>query len=258
MVEFQGTLHYQGVKVKAPAAMERAALNVDEIAASLIARGIKQADADAILIRAMYIDDAIGAGKMTGLIDELVKNPKFKNPENLLENLNKCFNGNSIKSKELLEVMNEYNTGKYWLDKGEEVYISKKWLGGQDNEVDVTVVSNKTLIECKNVSAANYKTVGERIQDIINKFTLDGKLSSSIRNQYPNHYGQLRFSEASNPLYNSSKADFIKKIMNGIEGESSFIGNGANQIPFEQLKKVEVFYIENNTGSFIITSKEWK
>jgi hypothetical protein len=44
------------------------------------------------------------------------------------------------------------------------------------------------------------------------KFTDESKLSLSIKNQYPNHYGKMRIGNPSNPYYNLNKHQFINKI----------------------------------------------
>jgi hypothetical protein len=115
------------------------------------------------------------------------------------------------------------------------------------------------LVECKNVSGENFKSVESNLKAIVEKYTIESKLSTAIKNQYPNHYGKLNISSSSNPFYNSTKAEFIFKIKNGDIGNSqlTIIGNGSNQIPLVDLKKVKELFIENSTGRFVIKNTDW-
>ncbi|TDW52804.1 TANFOR domain-containing protein [Flavobacterium sp. 270] len=235
---------------------------VKSVTKNLTKLKIPESVVDDIIIRAMYVDDAIGNNQMLRMIDDLAKNPKFKNPEDLLENLNSVFrkpvNAGNVNSSASTDLLNEYNEGMYWMNQGDEVYISKKWSGNAD-EVDVTITTKNALVECKNVSGENFKSVESNLKAIVDKYTVESKLSTSFKNQYPNHYGKLNISSSNNPFYNSTKADFISKIKNGdlANGQLSIIGNESNQIPLIDLKKVKELYIENANGRFIIKNTDW-
>jgi hypothetical protein len=224
----------------------------------LISRGITSSVADDITIRAMYIDDAIGGNQMQYLLDNLVSSPKFKNPEDLLENLKSIFSGNNVSTGNAKNLLKEFEEGKYWINKGDEVYISKKWTANA-NEVDVTITTKNALVECKNITGANFKSVEDNLRLVVEKYTVESKLSSAIKNQYPNHFGKLNINSSSSPFYNSNKADFISKIKNGdiANGQMSIIGNGSNQITLSNLKLIKELHIENAQGRFVIKNTDW-
>jgi hypothetical protein len=231
---------------------------ITQLTNKLISRGISSSTADDIAIRVMYIDEAIGANKMTSLLDELVSSPKFKNPEDLVDNLNSVFSGDNVNSVSARNLYKEFQEGKYWIGQGNEVYISKKWTANAD-EVDVAITTKSTLVECKNITSNNYKAVEDNLKAIVDKYTIENKLSTNIKNQYPNHYGKMSISSTNNPFYNSTKADFISKIKSGDvgNGQMSIIGNGTNQIPLTDLRKVAELHIENGLGRFIIKNTDW-
>lgn len=229
-----------------------------DLSSKLVSRGISSAIADDIALRVMYIDDVIGTNKMQSMIDELVSSSKFKNPEDLADNLKSVFSGNSVSKSNAENLLKEFEEGKYWVNQGKEVYVSKKWSANAD-EVDVTITTEGALVECKNVSGDNFKAVESNLTSIVQKYTVESKLSTSLKKQYPNHYGKLSISSANNPFYNSTKADFISKIKYGdvTKGQLSIIGDGSNQIPLENLKKVKELHVENAQGRFIIKNTDW-
>ncbi|WP_375604924.1 hypothetical protein [Flavobacterium davisii] len=223
------------------------------LSSRLISRGISSSIADDIALRAMYIDDVIGANKMQSMIDELVSSTKFKNPEDLLENLNSAFRkpvvSGNVNTSSANDLLNELNEGKYWMNQGNEVYISRKWTANV-NEVDVTITTKKALVECKNVTGGA-DAVRDRLDDIIKKFTDESKLSSSIKNQYPNHYGKLNISNASNPYYNLNKQQFINKIKADLLDQAG--GINKNNLT----NSISELHVENAQGRFAIKNTEW-
>jgi hypothetical protein len=227
------------------------------IQAGLKSRGLIQSNIDNIIIRAMYVDDAIGGNKMLTMIDDLTNTPNFKNPEDLLSNLgNVVDKSGNIDISGSLNLMNEFKEGKYWLDHGNEVYISKNWTKGGD-EVDVTVVTTGTLIECKRVSSGNYLTTQDRFVDIVDKFNNESKLSSIVKNQYPKHYGELLIDNSSNAYYYLNKRDFIDALKNGINSNAPIIGDGVNQISLQKILKLDGVFIINKNDRFIINKSDW-
>jgi hypothetical protein len=183
---------------------------ISNLTNKLIARGLNTSIVDDIIIRSMYIDDAIGTNKMTSLLDDIIASPKFKNPEDLLDNLNGVYSGSNVNSISANNLLKEFEEGKYWISQGEDVYISKKWTTN-GNEVDVTITTKNALVECKNV-IGGVDAVRDNINSIILKFTDESKLSSSIKSLYPNHYGKISISNPSNPYYSLNKTQIIDKI----------------------------------------------
>ena len=164
--------------------------NIPQLTSKLVARGLSNSLAQDIALRAMYIDDAIGGNSMTSILNEITTSSKFKNPEDLVDNLNNVFSGNNVNSTGAKNLVKEFEEGKYWINQGEEVYISKKWTANT-NEVDVTIITKNAIVECKNVTGNDLRS---NVNLIISKFTEESKLSSAIKHQYPNHYGKISIS----------------------------------------------------------------
>ncbi|WP_405247892.1 fibronectin type III domain-containing protein [Cellulophaga sp. Asnod2-G02] len=227
--------------------------SVDNIAVltnKLILRGISSTIADDIVLRAMYIDDVIGPNKMTSLLDEMISSSKFKNPEDILENLNSTFSGNNVNSVSAKNLIKEFEEGLYWINQGDEVFVSKKWTTNA-NEVDVTITTKNTLIECKNIIGGTSDAIRDNINYIISKFTTESKLSSSIKIQYPNHYGKISVSNTSNPYYKLNKTQFINKIQTDLLGQTG--GINRNNL----INAVSELHIETGQGRFIIRNTDW-
>ncbi|MFK7033404.1 hypothetical protein, partial [Flavobacterium oreochromis] len=236
----------------------------DQLAQKLVSRGIKSSVADDIAIRAMYIDDDIGANKMQSLLDELVSSPKFKNPEDLFENIDACMkkikidaSRKKISSAEvdkdrLASLLDEFEEGKYWMSKGEEVLISKKFTPNSQypNEVDVTFINKKAMMECKYVTGGE-DAVRDNIKSIMGKYTEESRLSSSIKNQYPNHYGKLNISNTSNPYYNLNRQQFINKIKTDLLDQAGGINKNT------LVNSISELHVENAQGRFVIKNTDW-
>jgi hypothetical protein len=222
---------------------------ISNLTNKLIARGLNTSIVDDIIIRSMYIDDAIGTNKMTSLLDDIIASPKFKNPEDLLDNLNGVYSGSNVNSISANNLLKEFEEGKYWISQGEDVYISKKWTTN-GNEVDVTITTKNALVECKNV-IGGVDAVRDNINSIILKFTDESKLSSSIKSLYPNHYGKISISNPSNPYYSLNKTQIIDKIRLELLNQPGGISKNS------LINSISELHIETSQGRFIIKSTEW-
>lgn len=220
------------------------------IISNLTSRGLSSSVIDDVIIHARYIDDAIGNNQMLKIIDDLTQSPKFKNHDDLLENLKSVFSGDNVNTRSAKDLLNELEEGKYWINQGEEVYISKKWSKNTD-EVDVTITTKGSLVECKNVTGSNASAFKDRLNDIISKFTNESKLSSSIKNQYPNHYGKINISNSSNPYYNLNKTEFINKVK--LELLDQVGGINKNNL----INSISELHVETAQGRFLIKSTDW-
>ncbi|WP_456314791.1 hypothetical protein [Pseudomonas shirazensis] len=223
----------------------------NSIIKNLTKSGIFKSVVDDIIIRAMYVDDVIGNNQMLKMIDDLAKNPKFKNPEDLSENLISAFSGNNVNSASAKNLLKEFEEGKHWMNLGDEVYISKKWSGNVD-EVDVTITTKSALVECKNITGG-FGAIRDRLDDIIKKFTDESKLSSSIKKKYPNHYGKISISNSSNEFYNLNKQQFISKMRQDLFPNVENSGINKNKL----IEAVKELHVENGQGRFIIKNTEW-
>ncbi len=225
----------------------------------LISRGLSSTMADDIVLRAMYIDDKIGGNKMQSLIEKLASASNFKNPEDLFINIDACmkkiqFNGKKISSADIdltraNSLIEEFKEGKYWIDQECEVYISKKWAGNVD-EVDVTIPTKRGLVECKNATGNDLRA---NLLEIIKKYTTEGKLSSVIKNKYPNHYGKISVSNASNEYYNLNKQQIINRFRQDLFPNINNSGVDKNTL----VNVVKELHIENGQGRIIIKNTEW-
>jgi len=100
----------------------------------------------------------------------------------------------------------------------------------------------------------------------VKKFTLETKLKESTKQLYPNHHGQILIDKPAinkppNPYYNMDRDQFITALKTG-EGTPRgdlppIIGNGANQIKLNDMKKVHKLIVNNSTGEFVITKEMW-
>ena len=225
--------------------------------------GISKSEAQDVFLRILYIDDKIGNNKMINIIDELLRyGEKYKNQDDLLENLVKCFEGKIPKNKESLDLLNELETGLREIKNGESTVISRKIKangkgyekfekGG--NELDVLTLDSKKIIECKRVSSSNGDAVRERINDIILKFNKNEKISLENLKKFPNHFGELKIDNINNPYYNLNKREFINKIRNDFF--PNIENSGINKIKLqESIIELEVV---NNKGIFKISKNEW-
>jgi hypothetical protein len=219
----------------------------NSITKNLSKSGIAISVIDDIIIRAMYIDDVIGNNQMMKIIDDLAKNSRFKNPEDLVGNLKSVFSDDLVSSISAKNLLKEFEEGKYWIDLGDEVYISKKWTP-KGNEVDVTNISKKILVECKNVIGNDLR---KNVNLIIDKYTIESKLNTTIKDLYPNHYGKVSISNISNEFYNLNKEQLIAKFRNELLDKEGGI------IKEKLIDAIQELHIENGQGRFIIKSTEW-
>ncbi|WP_185145410.1 fibronectin type III domain-containing protein [Apibacter muscae] len=118
-----------GISPEATQVIEKLA---ESVARSVEARVRNKEIAEEIVVKAMYIDDKLGNNKMLTMIGELMDNPKFKNPEDLLGNLNSFFinsekNSLQLNSLAAPNLYKEYEEAKYLLDLGHEAFIPIKW-----------------------------------------------------------------------------------------------------------------------------------
>lgn len=253
-----GYTGYNGLKAKwaKTGIQSTVKLSTEELIESItksLSKKLPQSEIDDIVIKAMYADDILENNQMLIIIDDLVKNPKFKNPEDILDNLNTVINKSSGKAPKPQNVKNlykEYEEGKYWMDRGADVYISKKW-SKKTNEIDVLLPNEEIIIECKNISGLNSSSIKERLNDIIDKFKEESKLTTTMKNKYPNHYGKISFTEINNPYYNLNKSEFIKKMKNEIIDKI----DGVKLLDLKNL--VKELHIENSTGRFVIKNTDW-
>lgn len=219
-----------------------------QITDKLIGRGLSKSVVDNIVLRSMYIDDVIGGNKMTIILDDLVSSNKFKNPEDLLENLKNVFSsGDNVSASNAKNLLKEFEEGKYWLDNGNEVYISKKWANNMD-EVDVTITTKNTLVECKNLTGNDFRGL---VNQIVEKYTIESKLSSSIKNQYPNHFGKISISNTNNEFYHLNKQQIITKFREQLFDKPGGITKS------DLVNSVKELHIENGQGRVIIKNTEW-
>lgn len=213
-------------------------------------QGVSESDVENIILNAQIIDETLGGNTFLHLIENLVKNDKFKNPEDILENLNSVFSGNNVNSISAKNLIKEFEEGKYWINQGEEVFVSKKWTTNA-NEVDVTIITKNALVECKNIIGGSSDAVRDNINNIISKFTTESKLSSSIKNQYPNHYGKISLSNTSNPYYNLDKTQFINKVKADLLDKAGGVNKNSLTNAISEL------HIETGQDRFIIKSTDW-
>ncbi|RRJ86919.1 hypothetical protein EG240_15655 [Paenimyroides tangerinum] len=185
------------------------------------------------------------------MLDDLLSSSKFKNPEDLLDNLNGVFrspvNSGNVNSASANNLYKELEEGKYWMSQGDDVFISKKWSAG-GNEVDVTITTKNTLVECKNLSGNN---LGSLVNDIIAKYTMESKLSTAIKNQYPNHFGKISISNSSNEFYNLNKHQIINKF------RQELLDKPGGIVKDKLVNSVKELHIENGQGRIIIKNSEW-
>ncbi len=188
-------------------------------------------------------------------------------PEDLLKNLEGCFFNGSAKSDKALSLMNEFNEGKYWLDKGEEVIISKELSPGKTppDEVDVVFISgsNKGILECKypNVKGTNAEmNIFSNLELIIKKFREDGKLTGKWKNMYPKRFGQINIANGTFP--NLSSADeFVNLVKNcklSYGTVTSLIGEGAGKMfTLQELKSLQELHIIVGNKRIIVKPSNW-
>lgn len=235
--------------------LESKVASLDQTAqTALKGRGLAQDEVDKIIIRAMYIDDELGNNAMLTMIKDLAQNPNFKNPDDILSNLHGVFrkptNSGNVNLDNAKNLLKEFEEGKYWIDQGNEVYISKKWSGNAD-EVDVTITTTKTLIECKNITGGA-DAVRDRVLDIIGKYTIDNKLSPAIKNQYPNHFGKISISNTANEFYNLNKQQIIIKF------REEFLDLPGGIEKNKLVNAIQKLYFENGQGRIIIKNTDWQ
>ena len=222
-------------------------------------KGISQDIIDQIIIRSKYIDAELRNTKMSEILDYLSNNPKFKNPEDLLENLDGCFTGNTVKSDRALSLLNEFLEGKYWMERGERVIISKKLTPGKtpDNEVDVIIITgaNKGIIECKrpNVTGANSENnVYANLQLILKKFNSERKLTQQWKDIYPKKFGQIEIANGAFTSLNTAE-EFVKAVKN-----KGIIGTGDGKMfTLSELKSLEELHILVNDKRIIVKPNDW-
>ncbi|WP_254152707.1 fibronectin type III domain-containing protein [Chryseosolibacter indicus] len=236
----------------------------NSIRASLIARGFSNSLIDDIIIRALYIDDVLKDNTMLKMVDRLTGNPKFSNADDLFSNLDNCFTKpklagevDRLKAKTLL---NELEEGEYWINRGEDVYISKKFTPGKkpENEVDVVLTTgqNKGIVECKfaGVEGANAQNnVYANLKEIVLKFKSDSKLESIWKNQYPKRYGQINISNGAFPNLNTPQ-QFVEAAR-----KASIIGDevGVSLFSLEELKGLDELHLLIGNKRIIIKSSDW-
>ncbi|MBF4470617.1 fibronectin type III domain-containing protein [Flavobacterium sp. HJJ] len=231
----------------------------NSVTKNLINLKVSASDVDEIIKKAMLIDNEIGNNQMMKMIDDLAKNPKFKNPEDLLKNLNGCFTKNTVKSDKALSLMNELNEGKYWLNRGEEVIVSKELTPGKNppNEVDVVFSSgyNKGILECKRPATPGpnaENNVYANLKLIIEKFKDVKKLTQNWKDLYPKRFGQIEIANGSFSNLNSAK-EFVDAIKNkGLIG----LGDG-KMFTLEELQSLEELHIIVNSKRIIIKPTDW-
>gem|GEM_PF-1191144 len=222
-------------------------------------KGISQDIIDQIIIRSKYIDAELRNTKMSEILDYLSNNPKFKNPEDLLENLDGCFTGNTVKSDRALSLLNEFLEGKYWMERGERVIISKKLTPGKtpDNEVDVIIITgaNKGIIECKrpNVTGANSENnVYANLQLILKKFNSERKLTQQWKDIYPKKFGQIEIANGAFTSLNTAE-EFVNAVKN-----KGIIGTGDGKMfTLSELKSLEELHILVNDKRIIVKPNDW-
>ncbi len=231
-----------------------------QLAGKLVSRGLTSSVADDIVIRVMYIDEALGGNKMISLLDELASSPNFTNSENILKSLNGCFKEGKVQTEKALSLMNEFNEGKYWIGRGEHVIVSKELTPGADppNEVDVVFISgpNKGILECKRPATTGTNAennVYANLELIIKKFRENGKLTQQWKDLYPKRFGQIEIANGSFPNLNSAE-EFVNAVKaKGIIGNEA----GVSKFTLDELKGLEELHILVNGKRIIIKPSDW-
>ncbi|WBX98252.1 hypothetical protein [Chryseobacterium gambrini] len=195
--------------------------------------------------------EKLGNEEMSEMVSKLANSSGFLNPEDLLDNLNSTFikpklNGD-INGQGAINLLKEFEEGKYWIDKENEVYISKKWADETD-EVDVTIVTKEALVECKNLNGNN---LGNLVNEIIKKYTMEGKLSKALKDQFPNHFGKISISNTTNEFYNLNKQQIINKFRQELLDQPGGI------IKDKLIDTIQELHFENGQGRIIIKNTEW-
>ncbi len=235
--------------------------------AALLAKGLSQADVDNIIIRAMYIDDKLGNNKMMNLINELANNNKFKNPLDIYDPnrlseswLNIVAQNGTPDLNKAKSLVNEIEEGIYWMNRGEDVYISKKLSPGAtcENEVDVVIINgaNKGIVECKfpNVVGSNAENnIFANLEEIIKKFKLETKLTTQYKTIYPKKFGQINFANGAFPNLNTA-AEFV----NLVRGKN-LIGNtaGVSKFTLSELQAIEELHLIIGNKRIIVHPTDW-
>ncbi|QYS85507.1 hypothetical protein JJC03_09760 [Flavobacterium oreochromis] len=106
------------------------------------------------------------------------------------------------------------------------------------------------MMECKYVTGGE-DAVRDNIKSIMGKYTEESRLSSSIKNQYPNHYGKLNISNTSNPYYNLNRQQFINKIKTDLLDQAGGINKNT------LVNSISELHVENAQGRFVIKNTDW-
>lgn len=227
----------------------------------LTIKGIEQDIIDNIIIRCKYIDIELGNARMSEIIDKLANSPGFKNAEDLSDVLRIAFKKPKLSGKTIHEsaevipesaknLLNEFETGLRELNDGSEVIISKV-IGG--DEIDVLNITRKKIIESKRVIGSDAQ-VKENIKSIIGKFNTETRLSTTNKELYPNHFGQIKIDNPNNSYFNLNKQQFIDKIRQDLFPYTSTEG-GIEKIKLQ--KAIQELEVTNGQGTFKISKDEW-
>lgn len=266
LTDFEKALGSNDISTMREIAKNAGDIHAQNIIKGLRAKEIAQDEIDQIIIRCKYIDAELKNTVMSQTIDELANSPGLLNPEDLLDNLAKCFDGNKAKPKEALDLLNEFETGlkELNLDPRKKVVVARKIrkdgkgsgyekLDTKGNEIDVLELTERKIIESKRVSGKNEDAVKGRINDIIKKFTKEEKISDINKKLYPNHFGQLKIDEPANPYFNLNKQEFIDKMR-----QDYFPNQGNAGIDKTSLiKAIQELEVTNGQGTFKINKNEW-
>lgn len=250
-------------------------IHAQNIIKGLPGKGIPQDIIDQIIIRSKYIDAELGNTKMSEVVGQLANSPGFKNPEDLLDILRVCFSKPKINRKTIHEsaevipksakdLLNELETGLKELNEGDEVIISRKIrrdgsgsgyekLEKGGNEIDVLNITKRKIIESKRVSGKNKDAVRDRINAIIEKFTEEDKISDINKELYPNHFGQLKIDEPTNPYFNLNKEQFIEKIRK--ELFPNVEKSGVDKLKLKET--IQELEVTTGKETFKINKNEW-
>lgn len=227
----------------------------------LTIKGIEQDIIDNIIIRCKYIDIELGNARMSEIIDKLANSPGFKNAEDLSDVLRIAFKKPKLSGKTIHEsaevipesvknLLNEFETGLRELNDGSEVIISKV-IGG--DEIDVLNITRKKIIESKRVIGSDAQ-VKENIKSIIGKFNTETRLSTTNKELYPNHFGQIKIDNPNNSYFNLNKQQFIDKIRQDLFPYTSTEG-GIEKIKLQNA--IQELEVTNGKGTFKINKNEW-
>ena len=215
---------------------------------------------EGILVRAEILDEN-HVSTMKKTVVDLLGEEKFRNHEDLLDNLNKCFVDdvpNKLKSQTQL---NEYEDGLYWISEREEpMTISKQLTPGKtpDNEVDGILHNKEGILECKHPSVdANpnnlENNVFANLEELILKFREEGKLTQEWKDLYPKRYGQINLASGAFSELNTAD-DFVK-----VTRDAGVIGTtpGISKFTLEELKALQELHIVTTKKRIIIRPSDW-